>query len=153
MNWNRRTELITVSMTAVVLLLTVFAAQGQSADGNVLRPRKLPVIGVVHRNIAESSPVAKATISIAQSANSKGSGPKIHFGFQNVSDHDLFLFPGNISYEVRDDSGKLPPESEIGCESHFFSPCFTDRMPSSHKSTFTFPAHAVWEWDDVLSQE
>jgi hypothetical protein len=95
------------------------------AQGQVREPDQ--VIGIVHRDIAESSPLASVTISAAKHTFKVGEEINIHWVLVNLSDHDLLLEPDSSVADVRDADGALPPETDLGCLSHFFSPCYKFR--------------------------
>jgi hypothetical protein len=124
----------------VGLLAVVAVAQTGSTTNTGLPPVERPprpVIGVVPQEIADSSPVISATITAPSCAPANtfniGSDINIHIVLQNRTDHDVRYLEaslrgihGLVNYDVRDNNGDLPPETELGCGRHFFSPCHTE---------------------------
>jgi hypothetical protein len=112
------------SVFAVFLLALTAAAQLQAPASAHVRVGP-EVIGIVHKEIADSSPVAFATLHAEQNPVKVGSIIPIHFTLENRSDHDLKLFGGFPEVDIRDKDGKIAPETAFGCGDHFFSPCHT----------------------------
>jgi len=81
-------------------------------------------VGVVHHDIAESSPVISATISYKVVHYSDGDRVLVHVIFKNISDHDISYHDSLIVMHVTDSDGKLAPEWGDGCRRHWFSPCY-----------------------------
>ena len=112
------------------------------------------VVGVVHREIADSSPVASATLRSVQNPVKAGSDIKIHFVLENRSDHGIKYFGDLLEVDVRDQYGKLPPETTLGCDRHFFSPCHSEGPGGDvHVSPpqGIIPSHGKLEYDDFLN--
>lgn len=89
------------------------------------------IIGIQNIKTADSSPVVSATLSPALSPAKVGSAVKVHMVVENTSDHEIHYGTPLIAFDVRDENGKLPPETPLGCTLHFFSPCHDDRQLSS----------------------
>jgi hypothetical protein len=135
---------------AVALIASTATAQSPTLPvGTIGEPEHH--IGIVHHDIADSSPVASATISAEQKPFKAGTKVNIHFVLENRSDHDIVLPPnGGVVMDVRDASGALPPETDLGCVVHYFSPC--------HKYKYLYqapgpviPAHKKFEMSGPLS--
>jgi hypothetical protein len=132
---------------AYVMTSELLIAQGQQP----VRPGEEPehVIGIVPRDIAESSPFASVTIS-AQDNLKAGKPAKIYFTIENQSDQDLMLT--ELVLDARDSKGELLPETDLGCVAHFFSPCHkTKNLASGPK--LTLPAHKTYKWDSLLNSQ
>ena len=89
-------------------------------------------IGVIHREIAESSPVAKLVIEQVP-RNPRWQTPAkidVQAKTYNTSDHEINFRHCGVYFDVADiKTRKRPPETQIGCREHFFSDCHTWRMP------------------------
>jgi hypothetical protein len=99
--------------------IIVPAQQQPSSDVHLGEPVR--VIGVVHRDISNSSPLGNLKLLQPDNSFKLGSDVKIHFVFVNSADHDLEVTGGLFSLEVRDASGTLAPETEWGCREHFLA--------------------------------
>jgi hypothetical protein len=134
--------MIRISIVGVAVLVTELGApsvRAQSkAGGPILVDPRIPrVIGPVHREIADSAPDVSVVISASASPGKVGSPVTIHVVYRNTSDHDIYLGNEPTLFDVRDASGNLAPETEIGCMYHFFSPCHTDKEPDTSIMSFS----------------
>ena len=122
-------------------------------------------LGVIPQPIADSSPVAVASIQVMDSSDNifkVGSVIKIHYSFQNRSDHQITYSEGSrtgsyfhapVTLDVRDENGNLPPETPFGCDFHFFSPCHTAPHLARLPVPVRFPSGAKREGEIWLSAQ
>lgn len=138
---------VAAAMLAYAIALQSLVAEGQQPVRVGEEPEH--VIGIVHREIAESSSFASPTIS-AQDIVKAGTPETIHFAIENRSDHDLVV--GGVVLDSRDGKGALLPETELGCTAHFFSPCYKYKNLGSGP-TLTLSAHKSYKWDSLLNTD
>jgi hypothetical protein len=142
-------------LLAFSIALIIFVVTAQPSKAQELRVEGEPehIIGVVHRDIAESSPLASATISALQSPVKAGEPVKIRIVIENRSDHEIVLPDfGAFVFDARDSNGDLLPETDIGCVFHFFSPCHKYKK-MGEGLVATISAHKKYEWDTLLNTE
>jgi hypothetical protein len=114
---------------------TLFSSQQNVGDRRV---------GPIHRDIAESSAVAKQVIEqTAPEAGMTQFKIAIRATLLNTTDHDLtFAYPGQV-YDVRvSKTGERAQDSPAGCYVNFFSDCFM-RAPSPGSSGIYGPPRDV----------
>ena len=111
----------------VVLLTLPCAMNGQKVPQNIHVGEPERVVGVVHKNVAESSSVASEIISAPGSPFKHGAKIEVRFVFTNLLDKNIEMYGRTLRLEVRDDQGKLPSETDAGCRRHWFSPCYTNK--------------------------
>jgi Carboxypeptidase regulatory-like domain len=109
------------------------------------------IIGIQPVKIADSSPVVSATLSPTLSPVKAGS-VKVHIAVENISDHQIGYGTPLITFDVRDENGKLPPETPLGCTLHFFSPCHNDGALGPPFASYLVP-HKKSEEDEDLTLE
>ena len=127
-----------LSVFAVVCVALTATAQSQAPARDHVRVGS-EEIGVVHKEIAESSPVASATLQAIKNPVKAGEGIRVHFTLENRSGHDIEYTSGiHPVIDVRDENGNLAPETETGQALHFFSPHHTDE-----KWTSKLPLHGI----------
>jgi hypothetical protein len=114
-----------LAFAVVCLALSATAQAGPKAG-----PHEIREIGIVHKEIAESSPVASGTLQAVKNPVKAGEGIRVHFTLQNRSDHDIQFGDALVPVlDVRDENGDLAPETAIGRDIHFFSPHHTEKRP------------------------
>jgi hypothetical protein len=126
----------------------------QSSD--TWRSGRVRIIGIQNRKIADSSPSVSATISPALGPAKAGSAVKVHLVVENTSDHEIAFWGALVMFDVRDENGKLAPETPEGCALHFFSPCYS--VTEYNGSELSSPLlrlvpHKKLEDDEDLTQE
>ncbi len=136
-------------LLSVGLFVSTTLAQTEAGNGTASgQPReRFPrrVVGKMHQEIADSSPVVSASITPiggsqgggSQTIYMAGSEMKIEVVLENISNHEIkysfesrdhrYRRQGIVFLDVRDGNGNLAPETEDGCRSHFFSTCLTLR--------------------------
>lgn len=108
-------------------------------------------IGIVHHEIAESSPIAAATISVVQDPDKRRAKVKARLVIENQSDHEIaFESSGYAVWDIRDAQGALPPETDIGCTLHFFSQCYKYE-PLQEAPPLVIPVHKKVELRGYLT--
>lgn len=116
-------------------------------------------IGQVHREVAETSPVAKMVIERVARDPRLLSPYKIavRVRIYNISDHEINYQRWGFTSDVTDiKAGKRAPETPTGCYSHFFSDCYTwsEPMPESggfgRKPGLTIEPNKYFETTDLL---
>jgi Carboxypeptidase regulatory-like domain len=113
------------------------------------RNPRVEIIGIQNKKIADSSPSVSATISPALGPVKAGSAVKVHIAVENTSDHEIAYENALVMFDVRDENGKLPPETPEGCTFHFFSPCHTDGGMGLPFSGGLIPHKKVEEDEDL----
>ena len=120
-------------MLAIASLCVHVAAQeapGHSAEDEPIK------IGIVHREIAESSPVVSATLSSKATSFQSGGSVKVHLVVRNTSDHEVPYVGPILVVEIHDASGNVSAETDFGCRRHWFSSCHylkgVNRVPLGH---------------------
>jgi len=88
-------------------------------------------IGPVHREIAESSPVATAVIERTTPGNQLTPFKiAIRFTIRNISDHELSYTGPLTTLDVHNiATGQRAEDGPYGCYVHFFSKCYTPSIP------------------------
>jgi hypothetical protein len=137
---------------AMAAAFAIFActASAQSVPSNSAPAHSWSVIGVVHRDIADSSPIAKLTFSTPDSPFTVGMDVNVHYVFVNESGHRIRIKGPLFEVEVRDSAGNLPPETDLGCRRHFFSPCHTNRPYFASQAVFTDDPDQKMQGDEDL---
>jgi hypothetical protein len=114
-----------LSAFAIALLVLTATAQSDAPVGRPAGGEPPHPVGAVHREVADSSPVASATLSPIQNPVKAGSITKVHFVLENRSDHAI-KYIGFPVLDVRDENGNVAPETINGRGMHFFSPRHTE---------------------------
>jgi hypothetical protein len=119
-----------------MLLSTTAIAQAPNAGKQESAYRR---IGPIHREIVETSPVAKEVIAQIPRDPRILSPFKIAIRVRiyNTSDHEINFQRMDAAFEVTNiKTGKRPPETQLGCAVDFFSDCYTSRMPKSEDNGY-----------------
>jgi hypothetical protein len=104
-------------------------------------------VGVIQRNMVDSYPFAGAILTCEKCPIKSGDPVVFNLTIENRNDGE-WSFRVPIVFEAQDSHGKLAPETEIGCERHWFSQCFAPLFKisdtKSQPGNWTMPARAKW---------
>lgn len=92
------------------------------------RPRNGEIIhiGPVNREIADRSPVATAILTHGAPHRITNHKIAVNITIHNLTDHELsFTDPLEVFDVHNSKTGERAPETPIGCDLNFFSPCHT----------------------------
>lgn len=112
-------------------------------------------LGTSHEQheIYGSSATATATLSFDNPAFALGANVFIHVKLESHVGRELMINPDGIKFDVRDNNGKRPTETEDGCLAHFFSSCYTGWLYRRKIVQMPFKSFDKLEWDKNLSRE
>jgi hypothetical protein len=112
--------LFAMAGTTLLLLAQNAPLPGYGIPGDTYKN----VIGVVHHEVADSSPVISVILTATASPYLKGKTIAVHVKKLNTSDHEIEYVNLTIVLVVFDSNGNIAPETELGCQRHWFSPCY-----------------------------
>jgi hypothetical protein len=114
-----------IGLISVLIFMTVASSNRvESQDGFAGDIHVRHNVGVVHHEIAESSPIISASITSKNVHYSDRDGVQIYVHYMNISDHDLPLQHVGIVLFITESNGNLAPETDSGCSTHWFSTCY-----------------------------
>jgi hypothetical protein len=136
----------------VALLALLFTGVSSAQLPPNLGPGSVYVrTGPVHRQIAETSPVATVVIEqTAPKAGMKQFKIAVRATVHNTTGHELRYVNPSQNYDVTDrKTGKRAPNTDAGCYGNFFMDCYTPSFPvgvgPSGPPTYVIPPHGSKE--------